>query len=495
MSKENRRNTMERIRGSVRRLANQAWLNSTLILGISLGGLLIAILVAGVVGLVINYNTGKITEHALDHDVNLEDEGDDLRAAVLDLRHYHRDFFFVGPESRQALSNLTRAYLELEAQIRDYAEIEHEPEDDIVTAARLQELADAYWSTFRPAIDVYESDPAAFELASAAGLATLEEMESAAQDIDRVGEERAAQSLANVDQETRTARNILIALLGGLVLSGIGLAWIAVRVVAHIRQLYVAQQDTSAKLAQSLNANTSFIADASHELRTPLTVLRGNAEAGLALNRTSEYSEIFEDIVAESARMTKLVDDLLLLARSDASAVPLQLETVDASEWLQALAGRAAILAREHGASLNATLTGSGQLTIDVERVAQAIMILVDNSAKYSQPPGRIWLVSSSWRDELMIEVADRGVGIAADDLPRIFDRFYRGSSQYDRDGAGAGLGLPIAKSIVEAHGGRIEAHSQLGEGTRLRIHLPLTRVRATVPELVAPTRSLDVVS
>jgi signal transduction histidine kinase len=280
---------MQWIRGPVRRLARQAWLNSTLILGISLGGLLIAILIAGIVGLVINYNTGRITDHALDHDVNLEDEGDDLRAAVLDLRHYHRDFFFVGPESRQALANLTRAYLELEEQIRDYAEIEHEPEDDIVTAAHLQELADTYWSTFRPAIDVYESDPAAFDLASAAGLAMLEEMERAAQDIDRVGEERAAQSLANVDQETRTARNILIALLGGLVLSGIGLAWIAVRVVSHIRELYEAQRNTSAKLEQSLNANTSFIADASHELRTPLTVLRGNAEVGLALNLSSGY--------------------------------------------------------------------------------------------------------------------------------------------------------------------------------------------------------------
>jgi signal transduction histidine kinase len=486
---------MQWVRGQARRLANRAWRDSTLILGVSLGGLLIAIAIAGVVGLVINHNTGEITEHALDHDVNLEDEGDDLRAAILDLRHYHRDFYFVGPESPEALANLTRAYLELEEQIRDYAEIELDPDDDILTAARLQELADTYWSTFRPAVDVYDTDPAAFELASATGLATLGEMERAAQDIDRLGEERAAQSLTNVNQEIRTARTILVALLGGLVLIGIGLAWIAVRVVAHIRLLYEAQQETSARLAQSLRANTSFIADASHELRTPLTVLRGNAEAGLALSRSSEHAEIFEDIVAESVRMTKLVDDLLFLARSDASSIPLQLESVDASEWLQGLAGRTAVLARKYDATLTASLTGTGQLEIDVERVGQAIMILVDNAAKYSRPPGRIWLVSSSWRDELMIEVADNGSGIAPDDLPRIFDRFYRGKGKPAHENAGAGLGLPIARSIVEAHDGRIDAHSLPGEGTRVRIYLPLQRPAATVPLPAPPARIPDAVS
>ena len=291
------------------------------------------------------------------------------------------------------------------------------------------------------------------------------------------GENIAEESLATVDQEALKARNILLALLGGLVVAGLGLAWAAARVVAHIRELYKGQQVVTAKLAEALQANTNFIADASHELRTPLTVLRGNAEAGLALNRSYEQADILEDIVAESARMTKLIDDLLFLARSDASSVPLWLQDVDALPWLRELADRAEMLAREHGATLTTALSGVGVLSIDIERIGQVVMILVDNAAKFSYPNGQISLSSSSWKNELTIEVADNGAGIPAEAIPHIFDRFYRIKGKHNE--AGAGLGLPIAKSIVEAHGGRINVQSVPGQGTRVRFRLVVVYVPA----------------
>jgi len=462
-------------------LPRRPWRGSTLLLGASLAGLLIAIAIAGVVGLAINQNVHNITERALEYDIEIEDEGDDLRAAILDLRHFHRDIAFSNAVSAQSLANLTRAYNELEEQIRDYAKIDIAPGENVISATEMQELADRYWSTFRPAIDVFATDPAAFDRAEVESFGILQEMEDAAQVVDRLGEELAEDSLANVDAETLKARNILFALLGGLVLTGVGLTWATVHVVAHVRQLYEGQQAVAAQLAGALKANTNFIADASHELRTPLTVLRGNAEAGIAIRRDCEHAEILEEIVDESARMTRLIDNLLFLARSDASSVPLQLETTDAQDWLHDLAERAEILARKHGATLTTTLSGVGTLAIDIERIGQAVMILVDNAAKYSSPGGRISLLSSSWKNELTIEVADNGVGISADALPHVFERFYRAGGRQDGEGSGAGLGLPIAKSIVEAHGGRIEVQSIVGEGTRMRMHLPLVQERFQV--------------
>jgi len=113
-------------------------------------------------------------------------------------------------------------------------------------------------------------------------------------------------------------------------------------------------------------------------------------------------------------------------------------------------------------------------LRIDPQRIEQAALILVDNAAKYGQPGGKITYTSSVSNGELRIAVEDRGPGISREELPRIFERFYRLDKARSRKLGGAGLGLPIAKAIVEAHGGRIEAVSRVGEGTRMTLCLPL---------------------
>jgi two-component system, OmpR family, sensor histidine kinase VicK len=150
-----------------------------------------------------------------------------------------------------------------------------------------------------------------------------------------------------VDRATTTARVVLLAVIFGLLLVGTGLAYVAVRVVNELRRLYADQQETTEKLAEANKAKTDFIADVSHELRTPLTVLRGNDQVGLALGSDPDHTQLFEEIVVESKRMARMVEDLLFLARSDSASPPLEFETVAVAPFLTELAGRAEVLARD----------------------------------------------------------------------------------------------------------------------------------------------------
>jgi two-component system, OmpR family, sensor histidine kinase VicK len=434
-------------------------------------GLLLLTVVDSFVGLALNRRVEQITEEALRYDVELEDEADDLRVAVLDVRHYHRNLAFAGA-SRGAIDDFEGAVGALEEEIGELAAIGVR-DADAPQPNQIAALAERYYAEFRPAVDRYDVDRAAFIEASDRGLVLLAELGDLAEALDKLGEERAAAALISVEQATGTARVALVAVLGVLVPIAAVLAYSAVRMVGELRRLYAQEQAAGVALAQAARAKADFLADVSHELRTPLTVLRGNAEVGLELGRECVHAEMLEEIVKESARASRMVEDLLFLARSD-SAAPLELETVAVAPFMAELEARAQVLARERGASLRAELTVEGQVRIDPGRIEQAVLILVDNAAKYSPPGEPVTLSSATEHGELCIAVADRGPGIPAAELPRVFERFYRLDKARARKEGGAGLGLAIAKTIVEAHGGRIVAASSPGEGTRMTLFLPL---------------------
>jgi two-component system, OmpR family, sensor histidine kinase VicK len=265
-----------------------------------------------------------------------------------------------------------------------------------------------------------------------------------------------------------------------------------VRVVNELRRLYAEQRAATEKVEAASRAKTEFIADVSHELRTPLTVLRGNAQVGLALGGVGEHAELYGEIVEESRRMSRMVEDLLFLARSDSATLPLHLETVSVETLLAELAGRAGVLAHERDATLETRLEGEGRVEVDVQRIEQAVLILVDNAAKYGASAGRITLSSTVRSGELRISVEDRGSGIPKEELPRIFERFYRLDKARSRKLGGAGLGLPIAKTIVEAHGGHVEAVSRIGEGTKMTLCLPLLAEIRPVGERTGKVSTID---
>ena len=438
----------------------------------SVTGLLLALLVGGLVVLVITTNVTRVAESALGYDVELEDNADDLRAAVLDVRHFHRNLFFAGP-SRQGLADFEGAYATLLGEIDELAELGvRDPE--ATQPAELRRMAEAYYATFRPAVDRYASDRAAFDAASDAGLVALEGLERAAQEIDRLGEERATRALTEVDEASIQARVILIGVLLGLLLAGVVLGFVMVRVLRELQRLYGAQQLLAGRLRESLQAKADFIADVSHELRTPLTVLRGNAEIGLAIAGGPEHREILTEIVQETTRMSRLIEDLLLLARSDARTLRFDLAVVAVEPWLAEISARAEVLAREHGAPLRTVLGADGEARVDAARIEQAVLILVDNAAKFGPPGEEVTLRTRAEGGRLVIEVADRGPGIPEEEIPLIFERYHRAERSSSRQHGGTGLGLSIARSIVEGHGGTVEVRSAVGRGTVMAIRLPL---------------------
>jgi two-component system, OmpR family, sensor histidine kinase VicK len=439
----------------------------------ALAGLLVAIIVVGVVGLLLIQNLERATDEALRYDVELEDNGDDLRAAVLDVRHFHRNITFAGP-SQDRISDLGNAYEQMQDEIDELDRLGVR-DPDTPQPDEIRRMADGYYEDFRPAIELYETDRAAFDEASERGLYRIARIESAAAEIDSLGEELSAGSLREVEQTAFTARGVLFAVIGGLLLVGAVLALSAVRVVNELRRLNAEQREAAKKLAEASRAKTDFLADVSHELRTPLTVLRGNAQVGLALGAEGEQEQLLHEVVEESRRMSRMVEDLLFLARSDSASPPMDLESVSVASLVSEIAGRAEVLTREHGATLQTNLHAEGTLQADPARVGQAVLILVDNAIKYGPPGGVVKLGSGATHSgEVMITVEDRGPGIPREDLPRIFERFYRVDKARSRKMGGTGLGLPIAKTIIQAHGGHIEVVSEPEVGTKVSLYLPL---------------------
>ncbi len=234
------------------------------------------------------------------------------------------------------------------------------------------------------------------------------------------------------------------------------------------------------RLEAAFQQVSRFTADASHELRTPVAMIRASAEVALRKARTAEeYRQSLVEIQAEAERTSALVEDLLTLARADRDAEPLRLLPVDLAGLLQEAADPAARLARSQQLRFNARLP-EHPVVVDGDAVAlrRLVLILTDNAVKYTPAPGRVeWSLKAS--DAVAVfEVTDTGIGIEPSDLPHVFERFYRADKARSRDSGGAGLGLAIAKWIVDKHGGAIAVTSS-SLGCRLRVTVPISALQA----------------
>jgi heavy metal sensor kinase len=229
------------------------------------------------------------------------------------------------------------------------------------------------------------------------------------------------------------------------------------------------------RMEDALDRQTRFTADASHELRTPLSVMISNAECGLRRDRGPEdYREALETCLRAARRMTGVVEGLLTLARSDAGRLELRRESVDLRAVLEEVVAQQGPPAEERG--IRVGLGNAAGLVVpgDAERLRDAIGNIVANGIRYNRDGGRVDVSLSSREGQAVLVVADTGVGIPAGDLQRVFERFYRVDVARSRAAGGCGLGLPIARWIIEAHGGTVSLESREGSGTTATIRLPL---------------------
>ena len=221
-----------------------------------------------------------------------------------------------------------------------------------------------------------------------------------------------------------------------------------------------------------------FTSDASHELRTPLAVMRGEIEITLRRDRPpDEYKRVLTSNLEEILRLTRLIEDLLMLARGDSGQVELRCEPVDLDKLCQQMAEYITPLAAQREQTLTYN-SANAEVVVnaDLQRIKQLLLNLLDNAIKYTEPGGNITLSLKAEDNQAVITVSDTGRGIPTEDLPHIFERFFRRSAKTsDRSASGFGLGLSIVKWIVESHGGKIETKSQTGKGTDFIVKLPLS--------------------
>src|SRR5437763_3056522 len=230
------------------------------------------------------------------------------------------------------------------------------------------------------------------------------------------------------------------------------------------------------RLKQVDEIRRDFVANVSHELRTPLSIFHGNLETLLEAGDLDEKETryIYEVMKRHSDRLNLLVTDLLSLARLESKEANLQLAEIKLRDFLEAVARDWA--KRLTGKNLRLDLQvpeGFPTLRADERRLEEVVHNLLDNAVKYSPQNGRILIQAGAPDQEVVLSVSDEGIGIAAADLPRIFERFYRADRARSRKLAGTGLGLSIVKHIAQLHGGRVEAESVLGQGTTIRVILP----------------------
>ena len=245
----------------------------------------------------------------------------------------------------------------------------------------------------------------------------------------------------------------------------------------EVSRLGVTVNGMLARLEQSFASLRRFTADASHELKTPLMVLRAGVERALTHPKTPPESlESLDETLDQVNSMTELVDGLLTLARADEGRAPLAVEPHDLAALVADAAETAEILGAESGVSARLERPAEPVvLEVDGSRIRQLLLNLVTNAVKYTPAGGWVTIGLEDRGHAVAITVADTGVGIAAGDLPHIFDRFWRADVARSRTGdrAGAGLGLAITKWIAEAHGGSIAVQSRPNRGTRFTVTLP----------------------
>lgn len=259
----------------------------------------------------------------------------------------------------------------------------------------------------------------------------------------------------------------------------------------EVGRLVTAFNATLERLEKLFTSQRRFLADVSHELRTPLTAIRGNVDIMRRMKDRPADPESLDAIQSEAERMSRLVGDLLMLAQAESGNLPISRNDMELDTLLLDVYQQARVLA---GNKLTVSLGEEDQARGygDRDKIKQVLLNLVSNAIKYTPTGGQVTLGLGRVNGWARFTVADSGVGIPPEDLPHVFDRFYRVDKSRTRGAGtpgGAGLGLSIAKWIAQAHGGRLEVSSQMGKGSCFSLWLPLAETRPINKPAPVPAR------
>ena len=271
-----------------------------------------------------------------------------------------------------------------------------------------------------------------------------------------------AQLLINIDGEIHLISNYLKIITYGVI----------VCIIMSSAASWILSRKTLKPIQETLEQQTEFVQNASHELRTPLTIIQAKQEL-LLQEPNAKIIDKSEDIMLtlnEAKRLSKLTKDLMVLLRG--SKFNLNKEDINIDEWIESVAIPYMDIASSQGKELLLNLNFNKDIGIDINKIHQLLVILLDNAIKYTEKGDKITINTSIKDNKCIIEVADTGIGISDEGINRIFDRFYREDRARNRETGGSGLGLAIATTIVKAHNGTIKASHNNPKGTAFTIKL-----------------------
>ncbi len=248
---------------------------------------------------------------------------------------------------------------------------------------------------------------------------------------------------------------------------------VPIRSSDELGELAAAFNQMNSDLAKARDRRRQLTADIAHELRTPLSIILAQSE-GIQDGVLDASGENLSIIREEAQRLERLVEDLRILSLVESGELTLELREYDPAAVIERTATSYQALAREKKIDLEVDAAeGFAEVRIDIDRMGQVLGNLVSNAMRHSTAGGSVVMAVHESNGAIEFQVIDSGPGIDPEDLPHIFERFYRGDKSRRRDGAGSGLGLAIAKSLVEAQGGTIRVESQLGQGTTIVLQFP----------------------
>ena len=248
---------------------------------------------------------------------------------------------------------------------------------------------------------------------------------------------------------------------------------VAVRSKDELGELAQSFNQMSADLARANKLRRQMTADIAHDLRTPLSIILGYTEA-LNDGKLPGTPEMYAAMHGEAQHLQRLIDDLRTLSLADAGELPLTRVQIAPQTLLERIASAYRVQAEQRKIVLQVIAAPDlPPLDVDPDRMAQVFKNLIDNALRHTPPGGQITLAAEQDDRAVHLFVRDTGAGIAPEDLPYVFERFYRGDEARQQEDGASGLGLAIARSLVEAHGGSIAVESVLGQGTRFTIAIP----------------------